>query len=411
MASDGDGGVIEAVRPAPGAVAAGAGRGVPGWWSVLSPAWRHTLLAYALTQPFAALGYLVYAATHPALSLSGLVTRWDGWWYVHLAEDGYSQSLRPQLTPATNLHHYFSDWAFFPAYPLAIRAVHAVAGIPYLAAAVVLSSLFGLLAVRAMYALGEAHAGAPAARATASLVAAWPGAAIFLQAYSEGLFLAAAAGALLMLHRRRWVLAGLLGAVASATRPTGLAVVAAAAAVAAVRLVRARELRPLLAPALAAGGIGAFLGYGWLRTGDPLVWRHAENLWRQHLDLSRGLLRSWFHVLGHLGSELGSVHGRALVATTALEMACALILPLFLAAAWSRRRQLSLPLVVYTAVALPMIVGYSDVATRPRMLLAVLPGFVWLAAWWPRRLTVAVAVCLTPLLGVVSYLWLWKVVP
>jgi hypothetical protein len=81
-----------------------------------------------------------------------------------------------------------------------------------------------------------------------------------------------------------------------------------------------------------------------------------------------------------------------------------------LAAAWANRRRLSLPVVAYTAVSLAMILGYSTVGTRPRMVLTVLPAFVWLAAWLPRRAVIVVAICLLPLLGVVTYLWAGDVV-
>jgi hypothetical protein len=97
--------------------------------------------------------------------------------------------------------------------------------------------------------------------------------------YTEGLFLASAGAALVCLQKRQWVWAGLLGAVASATRANGLAVVAAAVVAAVLAVLADREWRALLAPALSAAGPAAFVVYGWQRTGDVLVWRHAENLW------------------------------------------------------------------------------------------------------------------------------------
>ena len=49
-------------------------------------------------------------------------------------------------------------------------------------------------------------------------------------------------------------------------------------------LVRRRDPRPLVAPVLAGLGAVGFALYGGSVTGDPLVWRHAENLWKQHLE-------------------------------------------------------------------------------------------------------------------------------
>jgi hypothetical protein len=82
-----------------------------------------------------------------------------------------------------------------------------------------------------------------------------------------------------------------------------------------------------------------------------------------------------------------------------------------LAAAWANRRRLSPPPVTYAAVSLALILGYSTVSTRPRMLLTVVPGFVWLAAWLPRRAVIVLAICLLPLLGAVTYLWAGDVTP
>lgn len=62
-------------------------------------------------------------------------------------------------------------------------------------------------------------------------------------------------------------------------------------------------------------------------------------------------------------------------------------------------------------VSLCFIVGYSQVATRPRTVLALLPGFVWLAAAVPRWLGVAVAVAFVPLTVLTTYAWLWMVTP
>lgn len=366
---------------------------------------------YLITRPFAVLGYVLYALRHRHVSFSEMALHWDGWWYVHIAQHGYSRSLRPPLPRIGDIHHDFSDWAFFPAYPLSIRYLHDVTMLPYLTAALLLAFGFGLLAVRAMYALGEVYGGTHVAQGSALLIAAWPGTAAFTQPYSEGLFIAVAAGSLVMLYRGHWVTAGLLGALASATRPTGLALVAAAGVIALVRLFRNREIKPFIAPVLAVTGMLSFLVYGWLRTGDLLVWRHSENLWKQNFDLSRSLLLQWLHLAQRLDQAATSLKVQWLVATDGLEMACSLVLIGFLVAAWMRRRRLTLPLGVYAAVTLVMIVGYSDVATRPRMLLAFLPGFVWAASVLPRRATWVLAALLTPILTVVTYLWLWKVVP
>jgi hypothetical protein len=188
-------------------------------------------------------------------------------------------------------------------------------------------------------------------------------------------------------------------------------VVAAAAVAAALVILADREWRALLAPVLSAAGVAAFVVYGWQHTGDPLVWRHAENLWRQRLDFNGAVAKATVELLRDAGTALGSDAGRIALATSLLRLLGMLLVAAMVAAAWVNRRRLSLPLAVYAAVSLGLILGYSTVSTRPRMVLTVVPGFVWLAAWLPRRAVIVLAVCLLPLLGVVTYLWGQDVTP
>jgi hypothetical protein len=175
--------------------------------------------------------------------------------------------------------------------------------------------------------------------------------------------------------------------------------------VAAVRLVRERDWRPLAGTAAACVPAAAFVVYGWVRTGDPLVWRHAENLWGQRLDLSTSLLRRSLQVLIHPLSQLRDHAHQLLLLTTLLDMLGLLVLLLMAVAAFAVRDRLSAPFVAYAVAAVALIVGYSAVASRPRMVLAVLPGFIWLAAWLPRRLILALSAGFLLLLGAITYLW------
>ncbi|MGP0051206.1 MAG: hypothetical protein ACLPZR_20495 [Solirubrobacteraceae bacterium] len=67
--------------------------------------------------------------------------------------------------------------------------------------------------------------GARAARGAVLVIAFWPAAYFFSAPYSESLFLAISAGTFLAARQARWLLAGLLGAAAAATRNTGILLV------------------------------------------------------------------------------------------------------------------------------------------------------------------------------------------
>ncbi len=360
---------------------------------------------YGITRVPVVAGVAWFLRDHPGSTVQTMAVTWDGYWYTHIARDGYSASLRAPAALVGPAHHTLSDWAYFPGYPLLIRAVAWLTRMPLIPASIVVAAVVGVLAVWAVYALGEAHGGVSVGRAAALLVAAWPGSAILDLPYTEGLFLASAGAALVCLQKRRWVAAGLLGAIASATRPNGLAVIAAAAVAAALAILAEREWRALRAPVLSAAGAAAFVVYGWQRTGDPLVWRHAENLWGQRLDFNATVVKATATLLGDLGTAMSEDVGRTALAAGLLRLLGMLLVAAMVAAAWVNRRRLSPPLLVYAAVSLGMILGYSTVSTRPRMVLTVVPGFVWLGAWLPRRAAIVLATCLLPLLAVVTYLW------
>ncbi|NMR19427.1 hypothetical protein [Cellulomonas fimi] len=143
----------------------------------------------------------------------------DGWfqydagWYHAIATSGYS------YTPGQQ-----SSIAFFPTYPLTVRGLGGVLGDYQLA-----GSLVGVLAGAAAVALfgGWVWRRLPRAGAvTAIAVLMLYPYAFFLYGamYADSLFLLTAVGAFLLLERRMYWLAGLVGALATAGRPVGVAV-------------------------------------------------------------------------------------------------------------------------------------------------------------------------------------------
>jgi hypothetical protein len=355
------------------------------------------LVVYLGTRLAVALGALISLAAHPGRALDTLAYRWDGWWYLGIAAHGYTSTLRPNVA---GWHHRYSDWAFYPAYPLLVRGLHAVApGTAFSVVGLGVSFLTGFAAVLAVHQLGTQYSGRATGRSAALLLAAWPGSAAFSLPYSEGLFVAATALALTCLLRHRWVLAGAAGFVSTTSRASGVALLLAATVVAVVEARRSHRLAPLAAPLLTAAGTVSFLAYGYLRTGDALVWRHAENLWQQRLDLGAGMLRDWAHNLPMgRGDEV-------------LELLAAVGLLWLVAVALPAVRDLSDPLVVYTAGALALLLAYSAVGPRPRMVLGAFPLFVLAAPHIPRRTRAVLAPAWTVILGVVTFMWLRTVTP
>ena len=361
-----------------------------------SPATVYCAGLYVATRLAVALGWVVASLGRTGVQRGDPAVPWDSFWYLTIARTGYSPTLHPV---GLGTHDRYSEWAFYPAYPLVVRGFATATRLPLVSAGYVVAGLLGVCAVRAVYALGAEVAGEAVGRASALLFAAWPGSVALSLAYSEGLFVTAAAVALVLAMRRRWWLAGIAGLVATASRPTGLALLGALAVAAGVDIARGgrRSLPALAAPVVAALGIGGFALYGGLRTGDWLVWRHAEALWGQRLDFSTGLVRSWVTRLTH---HAGYRSVRAL-----LEIAGMAALLAGLGAAARRWRQLPVPVLVYLVLASATVLGYSRVGTRPRMVLGVVPVFVALAAVLPRRVVEVVAVAFASTIALVTFLY------
>ncbi len=204
--------------------------------------------------------------THQSLGRS--LIAWDANWYVSTARDGYATSLAPQGAQ--------NDLGFFPGLPLAIRAVHVVHFLSWGQAGLVVTFGAGLLAALALWFLLRDYAGDRGADRGTALVFFSPGAFVLSMVYSEGLLIALVACTLLALGRRRWLVAGIAAALATATDPVAAAVIVACivACVAAVR--RDHDWRSLWAPLLAPAGILGFFAFLWVHVGTPLAWFHAQ---------------------------------------------------------------------------------------------------------------------------------------
>ncbi|MFN8174904.1 MAG: mannosyltransferase family protein [Solirubrobacteraceae bacterium] len=246
-----------------------------------------------LTQPFGGAADLLVAP----------FARWDSVWFLDIASGGYA----PEAARA----------AFFPLYPALAAIAGAPAGSPLIGGLLVSwgALLAGLAAVHRLAArdLGERYA------APALMVLAWFPSSLFLSAaYSESLFLALSAGTFLAARRGAWACAGVLGALAAATRSTGVLLVVPLLLIA---LYGPREDRPdVAAPprrgrrarhapgpelawiALVPVGLGTYLGYLALAGLDPLEPFRAQAAWMRELSVplagvGQGLHAGWEGVL------------------------------------------------------------------------------------------------------------------
>lgn len=232
-----------------------------------------TLLAFAVSGSFA-----------PTFGLSSALRAWDGGHYLHIVAHGYPSAIPTTIHGPTPL-----TAAFFPVFPVVIRAVHDVTRLSPTLVGTVLSILAGAATALVFVRLARPHFGAVVAERGAILFAVFPGSVVLTMVYAEGLLLLFTALCLLALVHRRWVLAGALGALATATRPIALALVVSAVWLA-YRATTGRDRRgALLAAAMTPVGPLGYFGYLWAHTGSPITWFTVQHLgWNQHIDFGLG---------------------------------------------------------------------------------------------------------------------------
>jgi hypothetical protein len=330
-------------------------------------------------------------------------TAFDGRWYLKIAQHGYPGRLYQEGQG--------SRWAFFPGFPAAVRAVSEMTRLSLPDAAVLAAFVFGLTSAVAIWLAVRDVFGARLADRAVLLSVFCPTAYVLSLAYTEGLFLTAAAGCLFALSRRYWITAALCACVAGLTRNTGIAVILAVLVMALPAAWRERAWRPAVAAVIAPLGLAAFMVYGWAMVGSPVAFLSAERFWQgQHFV--------WF--LTPFGALFDALHEGPGGATFLTDAMAGLALILGFTGIWLfDRLSRTLRTVGGVIATVPaswwvyaigaLLIAYSAYFTDsiPRYTMAAFPLFVAFAWKLPRSMesaVVGVLACLQAalLIGVLS---------
>jgi hypothetical protein len=314
------------------------------------------------------------------------LTIWDGSWFLRIVHHGY-----PSRLPMVADHVAANPIAFFPVFPLTVRGLASIGFDPGVMALVV-SAVTGVCAVVAVGRLARHMRGDAAGERAAVLFALCPGAFAFSFAYAEGIVITLVALGLIALLDQRWLVAGLLGALATATSPVGLAFVVACAAASAVDIAHHRRLQSVVAPVFAPLGFIAYMAYLWAHTGSLFAWRLTERGgWQSFPSLRYPAHIIWTFVSDPLRPTLT---GHILFAgTVAGIIGCVLMI---------RERQ-ALPVLVYGIATVALAAISQPVGLRPRFLMLAFPIVIALATRYSGRtyrVLVAASAVLLALLSV-----------
>jgi hypothetical protein len=245
--------------------------------SAAQPSWRLSALTAftvfaSLRVAYVALTVLgrQLAPTNGSLLRSWL--QWDGWQYYRIAEHGYGSL--PQ------------DVAFFPLFPMLVHGLNAVLPGDALVPELIVGNLAAYGALVLLHRLVLTELGRPLADRTVWLLGVFPTAYFLAAPYNHSLFLLLAVGCLYAIRRKTWWLAGVLGALAGATRSDGvLLMLPFAYEYLRVRGWDWRRIRGgVLWLAAVPAGLLAFAAYCWSRYDDPLAFSHAQSYWGKQVS-------------------------------------------------------------------------------------------------------------------------------
>ncbi|MFC0682250.1 mannosyltransferase family protein [Lysobacter korlensis] len=371
---------------------------------VLTPWWGKVLAVFAVSRIVSTAVLLSFAARQPANAWTGpspgyfdFAKLWDGHWYFIIAVSGY-----PSELPLTDDGHVAENaWAFMPAYPSLVRALMTLTGAPFAGVAVVVSVLFAAAAALLLYRLMNLVLPSSTALFSVVLFCFSPLSPLYQVAYAESMhtFLLTAALALL-LQRRYWMLLPVL-ALASLTRPSGLAFALTMVLHVAYRWWTRREdpfpARERVAASVAAVFSGltglAWLLIAWAITGSLTAYTDTELAWRAPYIGYTHLIPFTPWVQG-ANWWLGEPTGAILLAIAVAAFAALMFTP------WVRRLGVDLRLWVASYVLYLLAVFFPQSST-PRLLLPTFPLFGAIAQ--PTAPVYRVAVVLLFILGQIGW--------
>jgi hypothetical protein len=343
-------------------------------------------------------------------SLGGRIYRWDSVWYLRAAGCGYPSHLpighgrvanvivnscRYQVHTGGAADHVVANTiAFFPGLPLLIRGLSGLTGMSQFSAGTAISSITGLTAVIGVWMLVREFASEQTANRVTILFAFFPGSFVFSMIYSEGLVITGAAFGLVALMRRRWVVAGLLGLVATSAAPIALAFELSCLWAAGVAIHKGRDWRALAAPVLAPLGTIAYLLWTWQHTGTLAAFSRTERGgWRSFLSIAYPFKIVWQNV----AHPITTFANQRLVFFCIIGVLLAVIIAI-------RDRQPSLLLIYGIGVGVLALLT-QPVGPRPRIILDAFPLVIAVAMRYGEgwKYKVALACSLVALVAMTAY--------
>ncbi|HEY9908804.1 MAG TPA: mannosyltransferase family protein [Thermosynechococcaceae cyanobacterium] len=300
--------------------------------------------------------WVVSSKAAPGTSVWDLFTQWDGAFYREIVTQGYRYSR--DFTAGVSV-------AFFPLFPLLSWGLMQL-GIPFELGGPLINNLAFLGAIVVLHGWMRDRYSFKVAQWVTAVLILCPYSLFGTVAYTEGLFLLLTTAALQAYEQQSYRSMAVWGALATATRPTGVVLIPA------FLLAAWKDRRSPVAYLAALGSAIGILSYSlfcWLRFGNPLAFLHAQYAWRPSSGFA---WPGWLKMLTQI--FLGTVEGGVLktpwhpIALIGIAIAAALL--------WRTRDRWSSVIVDYGCCLLVVLVW--AVIGDPLLNFAAVFGVGWL---------------------------------
>jgi len=286
-------------------------------------------------------------------------TNFDGQHYLHIARQGYRHLV------------YF----YFPAYPYISRFIGGI--IAHQPQEIVISGLLishmsAAAALLGIYKITSLDYPKRIARRAVVLTLLWPGSFYLASFYTEALFLALSVWAFYLLRVGRPVFGGVLGAVSTATRLIGIAIIPAFW-VESVVSKKSKRVSIFFGSMLIPLGLAAYMVFLSSIVGDPLAFSRDGEIFGEYrlgtpFSVPQALYRYLFKILPNLNYSyfFGTF-------TAYLELATALLLTIFSLVGFFKLRA---SYWVYLVISFLVPVHALNFVSLPRYTLSMFPFFI-----------------------------------
>lgn len=277
------------------------------------------------------------------------LANWDGGHYLAIAKNGYTKN---QLV-------------FFPFYPVLINLVSKVTG-DFLSAGLLISFVSIFLAANFLYRLVSMDFGRQYTAKTLLALLSFPLAFHFLTVYTESLFLSLTLATFLLVRKKRYFLATVCAALASATRLVGLAtVLSLVLPIYLTERFNRKNWWVLFSPV----GFFIYCFYLYTQTGDPFYFVKGQTeFWHGGLALPGSAV---IYAIKHLTLDAIAANLRNLLD---------LVFTLFgIFCVWQVGRKLSLDYAIFSVISLILPMFSPTIVAIPRYLVTIFPIFIIMA--------------------------------